>query len=94
VLSEGRVIFWEDGKWGGARPVTIFDSPVRSTEPSTVERFPLALFAFPIFPQRTRPTVTAKQFSGLERGKSMGMFSVFYAIETDESQNLPIKTEK
>jgi len=38
--------------------------------------------------------VTAKQFSGLERGKSMGMFSVFYAIETDESQNLPIKTEK
>jgi len=27
-------------------------------------------------------------------GKSMGMFSVFYAIETDESQNLPIKTEK
>jgi len=38
--------------------------------------------------------VTAKQFSGLERGESMGMFSVFYAIETDESQNLPIKTEK
>jgi len=70
VLSEGQVIFWEYGKWGGSGPVTIFDSPVRSTEPSTVERFPLALFAFPIFRSAQGPRWPQRNFQGWNGGKA------------------------
>jgi len=59
------------GTWEAARSVTIFDSPVRSTEPPTVEHFPLALFPF------SAPLVDRKAKFGVGTGKRMGMFSVF-----------------